>query len=155
MRLIIILIMCFILTSCSNSPKSWDCVKVKISESDFKKVRFTSIPLPVKSAIIELAINNKKMDTAFSLDKEVSYSYKNPGSGKGYMEQVLKDKEMHTINGKCYDFLLYSMPYLIFDNKIYSLEQPLGFDCSTGHCQPDTSGINESYVYLLSLSKIY
>ena len=44
------------------------------------------------------------MDTVFSSEKAITYSYYNPGAGKGYTEQVLKAREMHTINGKCYEF---------------------------------------------------
>jgi hypothetical protein len=66
----------------------------------------------------------------------------------------LKDKEMHIINGKCYEFLLYDMPYIIYDNKIFSFGQALGVNCSKVPCVPDTVGINETTLYALPLSKI-
>ena len=141
--------------SCSDlSRSSRDCNKIKVKDEDFLEVRFSSLPLPVKDIILKLATVDKKMDTAFSMEKGISYSYGNPGSGKGYTEQVLKDKDMNFINGKCYEFILYAMPYIIYGNKIYSLEQPLGADCSNGKCQPDTTGINQISVYSLSLDKI-
>lgn len=155
MKLKAIFIFFVVFSSCSNlSSNSKDCIKVRIAEGDFVKINFPSIPLPVRNSIIELATKRKKMDTAFSLDKDVSYIYKNPGGKKGYIEQVLDDREMHIINGKCYEFLLHSMPYIIYEEEIYSLDQPLGFDCRMNPCQPDTVGINEIYVYSLSLKKI-
>lgn len=130
-----------------------DCTKVKMSEKDFQELSFTSIPSPVKSAIIELVVQNK-MDTAFSLEKSISYSFNNSGDGKGYTEQVLRSKNMHIINGKCYEFLLYSKPYIIYNNVIYFLEQNLPLNCSGNPCYPDTTGINETFVYSLPLSKV-
>ena len=108
----------------------------------------------MRDCIIKLATIDKKMDTVLSLEKGIVYSYYNPGAGKGYTEQVLKDKEVHTINGKCYEFLLYAMPYIIYDDKIFSFEQDLGVNCSKIPCVPDTVGINETTLYLLPLSKI-
>ncbi len=142
--------------SCNNPPTSnINCIKIKSKEKDFIKIRFTSLPKEVQDNIIELATIDKKMDTVLSLEKGITYTYYNPGAGKSYTEQVLKDKEMHTINSKCYEFLLYSMSYIIYDDKIFSLEQGLGLNCSNLPCVPDTIGINETILYALPLNKIF
>jgi hypothetical protein len=141
--------------SCKNKLTSnVDCTKVKLNDDDFAKISFTSLPKVIKELIIKLATIDKKMDTALSLEKGITYSYYNPGAGQGYVDQVLKEKEIHTINGKCYEFLLYTRPYIIYDEKIFSLEQGLGVNCSNKPCVPDTIGINETTIYVLSLNKI-
>ena len=94
------------------------------------------------------------MDTALSLENNISYRYQNPGDNKGYIDQVLRDREMHFINRKCYEFILHDMPYIIFQNRIYSFDQGLGLDCSSGNCVPDTTGLNETVLYILPLNKI-
>lgn len=145
----------FFLYSCSNkTSKLKDCIEVKLKDADFTEISFGALPSPIKDAVIKLATIDKKMDTTFSLESRISYSYFNPGDGKGYTEQVLKSRHMHFINDKCYEFLLYAKPYIIYDNKIFCLAQNLPLDCSSGECQPDTSGLSEISLYTLSLKKI-
>ena len=141
--------------SCNNTPTSnINCTKLNLKEDDFIKIGFTSLPKVVRDKIIELATLDKKMDTVLSLEKGIIYTYHNPGDGKGYMEQVLRDKNIHTINGHCYEFLLHTMPYIIYDDKIFSLDQGLVIYCSNVPCVPDTTGINETILYALPLDRI-
>jgi hypothetical protein len=150
-----ILLVLFLFCSCNNSSTTnINCIKIKLKEDDFIKINFSSLPNEVRNNIIKLATIDRKMDTVLSLEKDITYTYYNPGAGKGYTEQVLKDKEMHTINGKCYEFLLYSMPYIIYDDKIFSFEQGLGTNCAMVPCVPDTIGINETILYALPLDRI-
>ena len=132
-----------------------ECTKIQLSDADFKLIPFRSVPEVIKDAVINLALVEKKMDTVLSFDSNIVYSYSNPGAGKGYIEQVMKDRDMHMINGWCYEFLLYSKPYIIFNDTIYSLDQGLGMNCSGGDCVMDTTGINEiTSLYALPLRKI-
>ena len=94
------------------------------------------------------------MDTVLSLEKGISYAYYNPGDGKDYIEQVLKNENFHFINEKCFQFYLYSKPYIIYKNAIFCLEQDISLSCTNDLCVPDTLGIYETKVYSLDLDKV-
>ena len=148
---------CHLIFSCSNKieKNSDDCKRINISEKDFEKISFEQLPISLKETIIKLATVHKNIDTAFSLEKEIQYSYNNPGDGKGHMEQILNGKDMHIINGRCYDFLLYSKPYIIYDDKIFCLEQEPVYDCSVTPCKPEIASLKETIFYSLPLDKIF
>jgi|GEM_PF-4264489 len=154
--LIITISFIILLCSCKNvsSSNSEKCIRVELNDHDFRKIGFSSLPDSVKKTFLKLALVKKNTDTALSLQNGMSYSYENPGDGKGYTGQVLTNKHMHIINGKCFEFLLYAKPYIIYQNEIYCLSQNLSMNCSSGKCVPDTNGLYLYSFYSVSLSKV-
>ena len=116
-----ILLGLLIFCSCNNPTENINCKKINLKEADFMKTDFSFLPKDVQDTIIRLATVGKNIDTVLSLQKGITYTYFNPGDNKGYMEQIRKDKDMHIINGKCYEFLLYAKPYIIYNDKIFVL----------------------------------
>jgi hypothetical protein len=112
---------------------------------DLVSVLFLDCPDTVKRTILNLA-ELGQIDTALSLNSQYSYTYQNPGNGKGYMDQVINGQNQHNINGICYSFLIGQRPYILYENEIYSFDQSLPNDCSGVKCIPDTLGINEARI---------
>jgi hypothetical protein len=152
MQLLYSLIFIPVFISCS-ADSNHGCIKRTITENDWKSHFFHDLPDTVTTEIFKLAAENK-LDTALSLDRRTSYVYENPGDGKGYLEQVVKNTDMHNINGKCYEFLLGAKPYIIYQGEIFFFEQRLLLNCSGPRCVPDTTGINEEKVFSISLKQI-
>lgn len=140
----------FISCRLSGNP---DCQKVHIEDDEYRIMSFRALPDAVRTTVLNLASKNQ-LDTAVSLDHDHTYSYQNPGNGKGYSAQVISNRNLHTIDGQCYEALLRERPYILYHGVIYSLAQSLPLNCSGNSCVPDTLGIDDVAVYSIDLRRI-